>query len=147
MKTIDIDNIIAKKQKLIDCLDEERTAMIQQSVSKGLDLNVEMQNSGVDWLGDVPKSWRYKRLKYIVSIETGNKNTEDREEEGEYPFFVRSQNIKKSSEYQYDKEAVLTAGDGVGVGKVFHYINGKFSCHQRVYIFSDFKYVLGKFFY
>ncbi len=146
-KTVEIDNLISKKQKLIDCLNEERVSTIQQSVTKGLDVNVEMQDTGVDWLGGIPKKWSYKRLKYIVTIETGNKNTEDREEEGAYPFFVRSQTIKKSSEYQYDREAVLTAGDGVGVGKVFHYINGKFSCHQRVYIFSNFKYVTGKYFY
>lgn len=47
----------------------------------------------------------------------------------------------------YDCEAVLTAGDGVGTGKVFHYINGKFAAHQRVYIMNNFRGIDGKYFY
>src|SRR5690606_36493804 len=57
---------------------------------------------------------------------------------GEYPFYVRSQVVERINTYSYDGEAVLTAGDGVGTGKVFHYINGKFDIHQRVYKISDF---------
>lgn len=56
--------------------------------------------------------------------------------------------MERINSYSYDGEAVLTAGDGVGTGKVFHYINGKFDCHQRVYRITDFRSGLnGKFFY
>jgi type I restriction enzyme S subunit len=64
-----------------------------------------------------------------------------------YPFFVRSQQVEKINSFSFDCEAVLTAGDGVGTGKVFHYINGKFDVHQRVYVMNDFKNILGKYFY
>ncbi|HZX48448.1 MAG TPA: restriction endonuclease subunit S [Nitrospirota bacterium] len=47
--------------------------------------------------------------------------------------------MKKINTFSFDGEAVLTAGDGVGTGKVFHYIKGKFDFHQRVYKVSDFK--------
>lgn len=54
-------------------------------------------------------------------------------ENGSYPFFVRSQEVLKKNEYEYDETAIITAGDGVGVGKVFHYIEGKYALHQRAY--------------
>ena len=83
--------------------------------------------------------WEEKKLGDICNIKTGKKDTKDKIENGIYPFFVRSQTVEKINSYSYDGEAILTAGDGVGVGKVFHYINGKFDFHQRVYKLSDFK--------
>lgn len=75
----------------------------------------------------------------MCKITTGNKNTQDKVENGLYPFYVRSQNIERINSWTFDGEAILTAGDGVGVGKVFHYSVGKIGVHQRVYILSDFK--------
>lgn len=72
-------------------------------------------------------------LSEIAEISTGTMNTEDAEDEGAYPFFVRSQEPLKSNRYQFNEEAIITAGDGVGVGKVFHYIDGKYALHQRAY--------------
>jgi len=103
--------------------------------------------SSVEWLGDVPEGWDIMRLKFVSSIGTGDKDTVNNVLEGQYPFFVRSQTIERINSYSYDGEAVLTAGDGVGVAKVFHYVDGKFDFHQRVYKFSDFNHVIGKFFF
>ncbi|MCR4595671.1 MAG: restriction endonuclease subunit S [Lachnospiraceae bacterium] len=91
--------------------------------------------------------WKTDKIKNCVKIATGSKNTEDREDNAKYPFFVRSAKVERISTYTYDEEAVLTAGDGVGTGKIFHYINGKFDVHQRVYVMTDFKKVSGKYFY
>ena len=82
-----------------------------------------------------------------MKIETGSRNTEHKSDNGKYLFFVRSQQVERIDSYHYDCEAVLTAGDGVGTGKVFHYINGKFDAHQRVYVMSQFKDISGRFFY
>ena len=79
--------------------------------------------------------------------QTGGQDTINRLDNGKYPFYVRSQTVERIDTWSYDGEAVLTAGDGVGVGKVFHYAKGKFDYHQRVYKFSDFKDVLGEFFF
>ena len=83
--------------------------------------------------------WEVKKLGDLANIGTGKKDTQDKVEDGKYPFFVRSQIVERINSYSFDGEAILTAGDGVGVGKVFHYINGKFDYHQRVYKLSDFK--------
>lgn len=91
--------------------------------------------------------WEKVRLGDYLKVETGISNTEDKVDYGQYPFFVRSSIVERSEIYNFDCEAVLTAGDGVGTGKVFHYVNGKFDAHQRVYIISGFKEIYGKFFY
>src|SRR5262249_51129913 len=75
-------------------------------------------------VGLIPTDWKLERVKNLASISTGDKNTQDRKEDGEYPFFVRSQTVERINSYSFEGEAVLTAGDGVGTGKVFHYVNG-----------------------
>ncbi len=105
------------------------------------------KHSGIEWIGEIPEHWEIVRMKYLCDIGTGDKDTENAEDDGEYPFFVRSQTIERISSYTFDGEAILTAGDGVGVCKVWHYLNGKFDYHQRVYRMSDFDGVIGKFLY
>jgi type I restriction enzyme, S subunit len=98
--------------------------------------------------GIIPKAWDVDFVENLAHITTGGRNTQDRAEDGQYPFFVRSQTVERINSYSFDGEAVLTAGDGVGTGKVFHYINGKFDVHQRVYRISNFSRRLnGYFFY
>lgn len=98
-------------------------------------------------IGVIPEDWNVKKIKNIASITTGKKNTQDKIEDGEYPFFVRSSSVEKINSYSFDGEAVLTAGDGVGTGKIFHYVNGKFDFHQRVYKISEFCYNLNGYFF
>ena len=83
--------------------------------------------------------WEKCKFKDVCSISTGNKNTQDKADDGIYPFYVRSQTVERINSWTFDGEAILTAGDGVGVGKVFHHSYGKIGVHQRVYILSDFK--------
>ena len=91
--------------------------------------------------------WEEKYIGDICKIQTGKSNTQDETSQGIYPFYVRSPIVRKSNRYLLDCEAVLTVGDGVGTGKVFHYVQGKFDLHQRVYAMTDFKMVSGKYFY
>ncbi|SFZ94436.1 type I restriction enzyme, S subunit [Flaviramulus basaltis] len=67
-KTSQLDKLISKKRALIKLLKEERTVIINQAVTKGLNPNVPMKNSGIEWLGQVPKHWEIKPLKYIVEF-------------------------------------------------------------------------------
>lgn len=91
--------------------------------------------------------WKEVKLGDICEITTGNKDNKDNKKDGKYPFYVRSNNILRINEYSYDGEAILIPGDGK-IGEIFHYINGKFNFHQRVYKISDFNInVLGKYIY
>lgn len=99
-------------------------------------------------LRNIPKEWTVSTIEKEASICTGGKDTQDKIEDGIYPFFVRSNTIERINSYSFDGEAVLTSGDGVGVGKIYHYLNCKFDYHQRVYNIHNFSEKLnGRFFY
>jgi len=71
-ETARIDELIAKKQRLIELLKEKRQAIISRAVTKGLDPNAPMKPSGIDWLGEIPAHWQAKRLRYSMrSVEQG----------------------------------------------------------------------------
>ncbi len=75
----------------------------------------------------------WKTLGEIATIGTGSRNTNEAVLDGQYPFFVRSQEPRAIDSFEFDETAIITAGDGVGVGKVFHYVSGKYALHQRAY--------------
>jgi type I restriction enzyme, S subunit len=71
-ETAKIDVLIAKKERFIELLQEKRTALISHAVTKGLNPNVPMKDSGVEWLGEIPAHWGIKKVKYCIdSIEQG----------------------------------------------------------------------------
>ena len=84
------------------------------------------------------KDREVKKLGEIADIYTGNRNNQDKIENWKYPFYVRSQTIERINSYSFDGEAILVPGEG-NIGNIFHYINGKFDFHQRVYKISSFK--------
>lgn len=85
------------------------------------------------------EEWKFSKIIDLAEIKTGNKDTQNKVVDGLYPFFVRSDNVERINSYSFDGEAILTSGDGVGVGKNVHYINEKFDFHQRVYSIRNFK--------
>lgn len=105
------------------------------------------KDSGIEWIGEIPTSWQKVRLRFLCNIQTGDKDTVNKIDDGVYPFYVRSPIVERINTYTFDGEAILTAGDGVGAGKVFHYVTGKFDYHQRVYNLHNFKMIYGKLLY
>ena len=89
-----------------------------------------------------------KTLGDMCVLGTGSHNTQDGLSEGQYPFYTRGSEILYLNNFDYDETAIITAGDGAGVGKVFHYVQGKYALHQRAYrIVPDEKKVLARFVY
>ncbi|WP_218648427.1 restriction endonuclease subunit S [Neptunomonas phycophila] len=70
-KTAQIDALIAKKQALLEKLAEQRTALISQAVTKGLDPSVPMKDSGVEWLGEIPEGWDVIQIKHLTPVKRG----------------------------------------------------------------------------
>jgi type I restriction enzyme S subunit len=121
-----LDRLIAKKRDL-------KQAAMQQLLT------------GRTRLPGFSGDWKVKRLGDVANIKTGSRNNEDKVEDGEYPFFVRSDVIERIDSYAYDCEAILVPGEG-RIGSIFHYINGRFDVHQRVYAITHFNAaVSGKF--
>ena len=129
---------IEKQKTLIETLKKYKRGVTKAIFNKELSFSTEG--------GQYPQ-WEQKYIGEICKIQTGKSNTQDETDKGLYPFYVRSPVVRKSFRYLFDCEAVLTVGDGVGTGKVFHYVTGKFDLHQRVYAMTDFRKVSGKYFY
>ena len=75
----------------------------------------------------------WKTLGEVAVIGTGSHDTKDALEDGRYTFYARGITPLKLNSYDFDETAIITAGDGVGVGKVFHWAEGKYALHQRAY--------------
>lgn len=81
-ETAEIDDLIAKKNRLIQLLDEKRTALITQAVTKGLDPDVPMKDSGVEWLGEIPNPWEVTRVRRVAKVIDCKHKTPDYVEDG-----------------------------------------------------------------
>lgn len=128
-----IDKAIVAKRRLIALLEEQRDVTVRAILSRGLDSR--------------PPS-KLVATGRLCRIDTGVEDSGNAEPSGKYPFFVRGREVLRASDYHFDAEAVLTPGDGQGgTGKVFHYYNGKFQAHQRVYVFSQFSGIIARYFY
>jgi type I restriction enzyme S subunit len=137
-------NLIAEQ---LDCIDGTISAMSAFITKKQGVKQATMQEllTGKRRLPGFEGEWEAKRLGDVAHIKTGSKNNEDKVEDGEYPFFVRSDNVERIGSYSYDCEAVLVPGEG-RIGDIFHYIKGRFDVHQRVYAITQFaREVSGKF--
>ncbi len=126
-----LDRQIELEEQKLELLQQQKKGYMQKIFSQELRFKDE---NGKDY-----PEWEETTIKEIAQINTGKKDTKDAITNGSYDFYVRSPIVYKINTFSYEGEAILTVGDGVGVGKVFHYVNGKFDYRQRVYKISDFK--------
>jgi type I restriction enzyme S subunit len=137
----DVDALIASLEQTITKKKAIKQGAMQQLLTgktrmKGFEGNGKFKQTEV---GLIPEDWEVEPIGDLASISTGGSDTQDRVDDGAYPFFVRSQTIERINKYSFDGEAILTSGDGVGVGKIFHYVNCKFDYHQRVYNIHNYR--------
>ena len=96
-ETAKIDALVAKKERLVELLEERRTALISRAVTRGLDPNVPMKDSGVEWLGEIPEGWEVRRLRYlcndIIAGPFGSSITKDSYTEEGYRVYGQEQVI------------------------------------------------------
>ena len=120
-ETARIDALIAEQQRLIELLKEKRQAVISHAVTKGLDPNVPMKDSGVEWLGDVPEGWKCKRYRYASNIYRGKFGHRPRNDpslyDGDYAF-VQTGDIARASKYIETYKQTLNE-KGAGVSQKF----------------------------
>ena len=138
-----VDRAIEETEALIAKHQRIKTGLMQDLFTHGIDEHGDLRSEQTHKfkdspLGRIPVEWDVATVDQIASITTGDKDTQDADPSAKYPFFVRSQTVENISSYSFDGEAVLTAGDGVGTGKVFHYYSGRFDFHQRVYCIHSF---------
>ena len=84
-ETAKIDGLVKRKERLIELLREKRTALITRAVTRGLDPNVPMKDSGVEWLGEIPVHWDVKPLKWAITFQRGHDLPSQERQEGDVP--------------------------------------------------------------
>lgn len=132
-----VDLVVNSFERRLELIGQYRQSLITRAVTKGLDPNVEMKDSGYDIANNIPIHWVTIKLQYLCKLATGNQDTQDAVPDGQYPFYVRSPTIERTNHVTYSGTGILMAGDGVGAGKVFHYAEGQYGIHQRVYLLSE----------
>ena len=134
--TAKIDAAIAQQQKMIDLLNERKQIIINRAVTRGLNPNARMKDSGVEWIGEVPEGWEVRRLKHLLkaSLMYGANESAESEDES-YPRYIRITDIdedgklrpdtfrslppKKAEPYLLKKGDLLFARSGATAGKTY----------------------------
>lgn len=139
-KSVQIEKFIQDKTRFIELLKEQKEAVINEAVTKGIDNNVELKDSDIEWLGEIPKHWEIRKLKYCVSrkLKYGANETAELDNE-DYPRYIRitdfnfdgtlkSDTFKSllpeiAEDYLLDDGDILFARSGATVGKTFQFKN------------------------
>ncbi|MGY0391947.1 restriction endonuclease subunit S [Bizionia sp. KMM 8389] len=133
----DVDDKITKLTKKKTLLEQYKKGIMQKIFNQELRFKDDNGN-------EFPK-WEVKKLGDISNITTGSSNRQDSGLDGEYTFFDRSEDIRTSSRYLFDGEAVIVAGEGSDF--IPKYYVGKFDLHQRTYAIMNFKDSVSKYLY
>jgi len=141
-ETARIDKLIKKKERQIELLKEKRAAVISHAVTKGLDPNVKMKDSGIEWLGEIPEHWEVKRLKNVVQCLDGHRiplNAEQRGQmQGEYPYWGANGIVDYVSEWLFDEDLVLLGEDGAPFFERFKdvafFVRGKVWVNNHIHV-------------
>lgn len=144
-KTNLIDTVIEKKKRLIELLKEKRQAVINEAVTKGLNPNAKMKNSGVEWLGGIPEGWSVKKIKHLAKIKNGKDQKEVLIEEGGYPVLGTGGEFGRASSFLYDKPSVLLGRKGT-IDKPF-YIEEPFWTVDTLFYTEIYENTIPKFFF
>jgi len=111
-KTQKIDTLIEKQQTLINLLKEKRKTVIIHTVTKGLDSSVDMKDSEIEWLGDVPEHWKISKLKFFARIKNGQDQKKVISDNGKYPIYGSGGEFGRANNYLYNKVSVLLGRKG-----------------------------------
>lgn len=128
-----LDALIAAEGRKLEALRAHKKGLMQQLFPREGKTQPQRRFPGFDG------EWTERKIEDFANVTTGNRDTKDKIANGQFKFFVRSQNVERIDKYALEGPAVLTSGDGVGVGENFHFAEDKFNFHQRVYCIYDFE--------
>jgi len=133
-ETAKIDALVAKKERLTELLQEKRAALITCAVTKGLDPNAPMKDSGVEWLGEIPAHWEVQQLKHIARLRSGEAITSfEIEESGDYPVYGGNGQRGYTSGFTHEGEFPLIGRQGALCGCI-NYASGRFWASEHAVV-------------
>tara|TARA_B100001029_G_C15024529_1_gene432752 strand:- start:8 stop:1246 length:1239 start_codon:yes stop_codon:yes gene_type:complete len=139
------DLLIEDMQKKIELLKEKKTALMNQYVTKGLNLNVPMKNSGIAWMGEIPKHWKLSKLKYELEIHNKKRIPLSAEErgcrQGSFPYYGSTNLIDWVDDYLFDGRHILIAEDGANLVfrniRLSFIVEGKFWVNNHAHVLKS----------
>jgi len=133
-KCAEIDELIALQEQMIAQLNTYKQAVITETVTKGLNPNVKMKDSGVEWIGEIPEHWDVCKIQYMANLKSGyNLTTEQITDEGLYPVYGGNGIRGFYHEFFNDGEYVLIGRQGALCGNI-NYSTGKFWATEHAVI-------------
>jgi type I restriction enzyme S subunit len=133
-ETSKLDDLVSKKQRLVSLLQEKRQALISSAVTKGLNPDVKMKDSGIKWLGEVPEHWDILKLKTIVHLKSGSTiNYTDIDDDSEYPVYGGNGLRGFSKSYTHNGEFILIGRQGAHCGNI-HLVRGSFWASEHAVV-------------
>jgi len=132
-KMAKIDAAIAQQQQMIDLLNERKQIIINRAVTKGLNPNAKMKDSGVEWIGEVPEHWEVRRLKHIAKLQSGDTISSDSFTETGYPVFGGNGFRGYTNRFTNDGDYVLIGRQGALCGNV-NYAHGQFFASEHAVV-------------
>ncbi|MGA1826613.1 MAG: restriction endonuclease subunit S [bacterium] len=127
-KTSEIDDLIAQKEELLKLYEEEKTAIINQAVTKGINPDVKLKDSGIEWLGEIPEHWKVKKLKYVAYFQRGFDLSSTSFIEGNFPVYGSNGIIGYHNEMTTHGPSI-TIGRSGSVGEV-NFISEDYWAHN-----------------
>ena len=149
-ETEKIDALVAEQEKLIELLKEKRQAVISHAVTKGLNPNAKMKDSGIEWLGEVPEDWIIGPVKRFFTSLDKRRIPLSAEERGgrtgEYPYYGASGVIDWVDEYIFDEDLILISEDGANLlnrsTPISFVATGKYWVNNHAHIMKPLDYAL-----
>ena len=144
-KTAEIDALIAQKERLLELYEEEKAAIINHAVTKGLDPNAELKDSGVEWLGEILAGWEVKKLKYLVNFHDNQRIPLSADQRAhminkKYDYYGASGVIDQVEGFIFDGDYILLGEDGANLltrsTALAFKASGKFWVNNHAHILS-----------
>lgn len=133
LQSTKIDKAIAQQQKMIDLLNERKQIIINNAVTKGLNPDANMKDSGVDWIGEIPEHWEVRKLKHIAKLKSGDTISSDSFTEDGFPVYGGNGFRGYTNRFTNDGEYVLIGRQGALCGNV-NYATGKFFASEHAVV-------------
>lgn len=135
-----IDKVIATQEKRVALLNELKQSVISEAVTRGINPDAPLKDTGIEWIGQIPEHWEVKKLKYIANLQSGDTiSAEEFSEDGEYPVFGGNGQRGFIDKYNNDGNYVLIGRQGALCGNI-NYAHGRFFATEHavvVYPYSE----------
>lgn len=135
-KTAEIDELIADKKRLLDLYEEEKSAVINQAATKGINPDAPMKDSGIEWLGEIPRHWEVKKLKHVAELKSGNNIVSEQiKETSQFPVFGGNGIRGYFDNYTHEGTHILIGRQGAYCGNI-QFAKGKFWASEHAVVLT-----------